>query len=56
VPASAPLLGNGRALACRALRICDGVSVGSTDSISAAVPATIGDEKLVPSDALSPSL
>ena len=34
-PASAPLPGKRRALACRASRICAGVSVGSTDSIGA---------------------
>ena len=36
---------------CSLARTCAGVSVGCTDSISAAVPATSGAEKLVPSDA-----
>ena len=37
-------------------RTCAGVSDGCTDSISAAVPATSGAEKLVPSDGLKLSV
>ena len=40
--------GKGRAVPCRISFTSSGVSVGSAESISAAVPATSGAEKLVP--------
>ena len=53
---SVPVVGNARALLRSSLRICAGVSDGLTESMSAAVPATSGDEKLVPSEVLKLSL
>ena len=53
-PLPAPELGNVRALLLSKLITCAGVSAGLADSISPTVPATSGEEKLVPSDALSP--
>ena len=47
-PLSAPLVGNGRALARSAATTSLGVRLGRADSISATVPATIGAAKLVP--------
>src|SRR5690242_13220569 len=52
---SAPVVGNGRAVAFRNCVICADVSSGRTDSISAAVPATSGVEKLVPIEGFTPS-
>ncbi len=50
MPAVPPVVGNGRAVDCSLAFTCAGVSVGCTESISATVPATRGDEKLVPSE------
>ncbi len=50
VPALPPVVGKARAVACSSERTCAGVSDGLTESIRAAVPATSGAEKLVPSD------
>ena len=51
VPAVPPVVGNGRALDCSFALTCAGVSDGFAESMSAAVPATSGAEKLVPSEA-----
>ena len=51
MPAVPPVVGNGRALDCSFAFTCAGVSDGFTESMSAAVPATSGAEKLVPSEA-----
>ena len=56
IVAPAPLVGNARAVLCKVLLTCAGVSAGLTDSIKPAVPATSGAEKLVPSDNLKLSL
>jgi hypothetical protein len=56
-PAAAPVAGKGRAVLLSAASTCAGVSVGLAEIISAAVPATSGDEKLVPSvGSLMPSV
>ena len=55
--ASAPVLGKLRAVPFNAARACAGVSVRFAENINATVPATSGDEKLVPSEArVSPSV
>ena len=56
MPAVPPLLGNGRALACRRAVTSAGSSAGCVESISAAAPATSGDEKLVPTEGLKLSV
>src|SRR5258705_215476 len=55
-PVSPPEVGNGRAVACSRSRTMAGDSDGCADNMSAAVPATSGAEKLVPTDALKLSL
>ena len=44
------MVGNGRAVACSALRTWVGVSAGWDENIKPTVPATSGDEKLVPTE------
>jgi hypothetical protein len=56
LPSSAPDVGNGRAVDCSSPRTAVGVNPGCTERINAAVPATSGDEKLVPTDALKASV
>ena len=48
IDGSADRVGNGREVPCRIARTCAGVSDGRAESIRATVPATSGDEKLVP--------
>ena len=48
--AAAPVVANARALDMSSARNCCGVASGYTASISAAVPATIGAAKLVPTE------
>jgi hypothetical protein len=50
------VVGNGRAVAFSSTATCPGFNAGCADSINAAVPATSGAEKLVPSDALKLSV
>ena len=52
VPALPPVVGKARAVACSIERTSRRSSDGLTESISAAVPATSGAEKLVPSGAV----
>jgi hypothetical protein len=56
VPAVPPVVGNMRAVDINVERTCVGVSVGLSDSIKAAVPATSGAKKLVPTEKLTLSL
>jgi hypothetical protein len=56
MPALPPVVGNGRALACSLALTCAGVSDGFAESMRPTVPATSGDEKLVPSEVSKPSV
>jgi PiT family inorganic phosphate transporter len=47
-PVVGTVVGNAREVPCRIVRTCAGVSEGRAESIRATVPATSGDEKLVP--------
>ena len=53
-PGSPPLVGKARALVRSALVTWAGLRSGLAESINATVPATSGDEKLVPTAASEP--